>query len=399
MFERGVRELFEVLEGWEESRGPSSLTLTAHSPMDMGFRPYKADPGLADERTEAHFLEFRDNFQPLPVVSNITSFKLAGSTCRYLHPNAVDKILAAILQVEKLEMCLYEPKMKREAMRRDHRHALAQSLTRLSSLLALRTLRLWYSSSEPLNHSFRPGDLRSPNETVDALSIALRTLATSPDGVLKELHLFGPFILSPHFFWPAHDEESTNNKLSPSTLERVTIESSIIKPEGTWYYTGDPGSVEVYMEELIEADEADDSDSNPSTDSLIPHYFNDRREDFLNGDFPKNNWRRQLDGPHVDTLISAIAKGVQNMPDLKRLSLYMGRRLKGLRPVLIEVLATDEQLRNPPVIYEVDEVGKRKFNVWVGSGTSWEMDERIKKEMRRSVGEDGIVTVGTWPDD
>lgn len=402
VFEREVRGLFEVLKGREESGGPSSLRLKAYSPMDLGFRSYEADRGLGDERTEGHFLEFPDHVKPLPGVSRIKSFALARSVCRHLHPNAVGKILAAILQVEKLDLHLYEPKKKREAMRRDHRHALAQTFTRLSPLPALRSLHLHYESSEPLNHSFNPGDLRSADETVDALSIALRTLTSSPDGVLTELHLSGPFILSPHFFWPAHDEESTNEKLSLSTLQRVTIESSIITPERTWYYTGDPASVPIYTDELRGADEPDsdsDSDSNASTDSLIPDSFNDRREALLNGEIPSHNWRTQLDAPYVDTLISAIAKGVQNMPDLKRLSLNMGTQLQEFRAVFIEVLDADEELRSPPVRGEVDEVGKRRFDIWVGSQTSWQMDERVKMEMRKWVGEDGIVTVGTWPAD
>ncbi len=402
IFERGVRGLFEVLNGWEESCGPLSLRLGAYSPVDMGFRSYEADPGLGNVRTEGHFLEFPDDFEPLPLVSRITSFEVAGSSCRHLHPSAVDKILAAILQVERLDLHLYEPKMKREAMRRDHRNALAQNFARLSPLPALRTLHLHYGSSEPSNHSFSPGDLRSPNKTVDVLSIALHNLASSPDSVLKELYLSGPFILSPHFFWPGHDEESTNEKPFPSTLRRVTIEFSVITPEGTWYYTGDPASVPIYTEELRGVDDPasdPDSDSNASTDSLIPDSFNTCREALLNGDIPSHNWRTQLDAPHLDTLISAIARNVQNMPDLKRLSLNMGMQLEGFRGVAVEVLDADEESRNPPLKGEVDEVGKKRFKIWIGSQTSWDTDEKVKGEMRRAVGEDGIVTVGTWPAD
>ncbi|ERF72496.1 hypothetical protein EPUS_07705 [Endocarpon pusillum Z07020] len=397
-------------EGWEESRGPSRLRLKAYSPMDMGSRSYEADPGLEDERTEGHFLEFPDDSKSLPVVPRITSFELEGSGCRHLHLDAVGKILAAIPQVERLDLRLYEPKMKREAMRRDHRNALAQTFTRLSPLPSLRTLHLHYESREPLNHSFNPGDLRSPNQTVDGLSIALHTLSSSPGSVLKELYLSGPFILSPHPFWPPHDEESTNEKLSPSTLQRVTIESSVITPEGTWYYTGDPASVPINTDELRGADDPDsdsdsesdsdsDSNSNASTDSLVPDSFNARREALLNGDIPSHNWRTQLDAPHVDSLISAIARGVQNMPDLKGLSLKMGLQLQGFSALIVEVLDAGEELRDPPVSGEVDGMGKRRFKVWVGSETSWEMDENVKGEMRRSLGEDGVVTVETWPAD
>ncbi len=208
---------------------------------------------------------------------------------------------------------------------------------------------------------------------VDVLSIALHSLAFSAESVLKELYLSGPFILSPHFFWPGNEEASINEKIYPSNLQRVTIESSVITPEGNWYYTGDPASVPIYTEELRGADDPDsdsDSGSNASTDSLIPDSFNTRREALLNGDIPNHNWRTQLDASYLDTLISAIARGVQNMPDLKRLSLTRGMQLQGFRAVIVEVLDADEELRNPPVKGEVDEVGKRRFKIWVGSQTS-----------------------------
>ena len=88
------------------------------------------------------------------------------------------------------------------------------------------------------------------------------------------------------------------------------------------------------------------------------------------------------------------------MPGLKRLSLNMGMQIQAFRGVIVKALDADEGLGNPPGRGKVDEVKKRRFKIWVGGDqTSWEMDERVKGEKRRSVEEERIVTVGPWPAD
>ena len=65
----------------------------------------------------------------------------------------------------------------------------------------------------------------------------------------------------------------------------------------------------------------------------------------------------------------------------------MGMQIQAFRDVIVEALDADEGLGNPPVMGKVDEVKKKRFKIWVGGDqTSWEMDERVKEEMRRKRG-------------
>ncbi|KAM5341956.1 hypothetical protein ACJ41O_014987 [Fusarium nematophilum] len=260
---------------------------------------------------------------------------------------------------------------------------------------SLRTLYLNWDSSEPVNHSFIPSDLRDPSQlSTDAFSKALHVISQSLP--ITELFLYGPVIISPELFWP-NDSQSPDPLPHWPTLQYLTVNASILTPDGSYYYTGTPESEseddDPWWPESPRPETDVDAADYPSDDSRVRDPFNRLDVWRSSGSVPLNGWRRELDPERFNPLLLALSRAACCMPELRELEFYMGMSdAQGPSGIVLSGEVDWEAESEAGGIREVEYVTERRWKVKTGSKAKWEPGEEVVDLWRQFVGRGGVIT-------
>ncbi|KAM5364055.1 hypothetical protein ACJZ2D_011672 [Fusarium nematophilum] len=402
-FSRAVHAFFSSLHAWQEEEAisgasvsvsrPIALNMTACCRLDSGALQRK---GIGLYRMDGNFLDFVEPWSVLPKLKRVSDLSI-GDSIRPLHPDAVFKIIEALPSVETLGIHMLEPGPRWEDTRREHRCALTRHLSSINSTAfsSLRTLYLNWDSSEPVNHSFIPSDLRDPSQlSTDAFSKALHVISQSLP--ITELFLYGPVIISPELFWP-NDSQSPDPLPHWPTLQYLTVNASILTPDGSYYYTGTPESEseddDPWWPESPRPETDVDAADYPSDDSRVRDPFNRLDVWRSSGSVPLNGWRRELDPERFNPLLLALSRAACCMPELRELEFYMGMSdAQGPSGIVLSGEVDWEAESEAGGIREVEYVTERRWKVKTGSKAKWEPGEEVVDLWRQFVGRGGVIT-------
>ncbi|CAN8105948.1 unnamed protein product [Discula destructiva] len=381
VFRSVTRHLFEILSQWDGSQGRFELHFDAvwdieiqdNEPVDLFFQASKSS-------ASRRYLTLPD--QPLlSPVQCITSFTNSNCGGRAFHPSALCSLALAMPRLTHLSLSYLDPVPARQALRRDHRCALASGLLSLSSLAALSHLTI---DREPMssihNHSFSVGTLNN-SSGIDDFSAALEVLAGRPG--LADLRLEDTLVSAQLFLgvrtWP--------------TLRRLTINSrDILAPSGAWYYKGNPDAVEA---------EVDSAPGSPSLASSTEHSDSEGEEDeVLNGERPAHQWRMHPDPLTFNPLVAAFTDAVvSRMPVLKSAWLQMGMNMSDFIGVEIEFMEAGVKIEDRPGWKKdsKEEIMVRRCYCWIGRAAEWEVPEEVLAVWKEWAGSRGRVEIGRWP--
>ncbi|KAI1080646.1 hypothetical protein F5B20DRAFT_589023 [Whalleya microplaca] len=366
-----VKHLFLLLKQWEHDASPPEndnfgrleLILRIHPPMDWGNRPAEIGFGIGFARTENRYLNLDFNGTELPRVQRVTGFSLPISVGHPLHPTAVIVLLGAMPRVSKADLGLLEPKLRMVRVRKAHRLALAQG------------------------------------DGVDELSRTLRVL--SQRSPLVDLHLSN-FVISSELFVDLRRHQAGHDTANIwPNLQRFSITSGLVAPNGKCYYTWNPADVDIEPDQQVLSSAGEheihmgiyDHDAEDNVFGIPDN------EDVLNGESPTHEWRTRPDIEMFDPLILSMSQAVLKMPALKRLSFQIAMNMSDFTGLMLECIEAGENSIDPPDLKsELDEeVNVRRWKAWVGDATEWDIPQEIDELWRQWVGEEGKVIVGRWP--
>lgn len=415
-FDKGVRALLDLLRHWEEDTPGGfagyggddfALRIEAHSPMDGKFGLHSVPVGIGRDRYAGRYLVFVEALAegtspaPLPTVRRVSHF-LYENPERQFHPAALCQVLDALPNLETIDLDLGEPPFKALGRRREHRLALAAGLEKLE-LSRLTSLRInWSCNMDPFNHSFNCGDLTV--DGVDALNEALRRLAQRCP--LRELELKHALV-SPELFVDHKAGLSPVGMDSAtvwSNLQRFTITTGMVAPNGTWYYTGDldaqsPGW-DATDHDFDDTDDDEDADSRVSSDDdgELEQDRPSRRDDLLNGVRPAHEWRNRPDPSLFNPLVRAMALAATQAPNLKRLAFQMAMDLGDPIGVEFEFLAAGvPSMGSYGQSSESEhEVKVRRVRSLHGSMSEVLLEDDVNALLKEWVGEGGVVVHEIW---
>ncbi|KAH7264680.1 hypothetical protein B0J15DRAFT_491216 [Fusarium solani] len=374
---------------------PIHLNMSVESRLDSSSLQRQ---GIGLYRMGGHFIDFTEPYSVLPKVRRVSELSIRG-VLRPLHPSAAFRIVSALPSLEYICIDLLEPDATREDMQTQHRSALTQHLSSMNrtSFSSLRTLYLNWDSCEPWNHSFIPNDLRDPKQgSKDTLSAALHTISQSLP--ITELFLYGPFIISSELFWPI-DSPAPDSPPHWPTLQCLTVNASIVAPDGTYYYTGTPGTPEPedgdpWWPESPRAEAEVDAAGYASDDSRVRDPFNRHDIRRSNGTLPLNNWRSELDPERFNPLALALSRAVCCMPVLGELDFCMGMSdIQGSSGIVLYGEAESDVASLLSGNREMEHVKRRGWRAEIGRNAKWEPPEEMLELWRRFVGPGGVVTV------
>lgn len=398
VFGAAMKDLLELLRGWEHdvpdgddnSIGRLEVRLQVVFDVDMSRGPaeFNFDPSRSSAGRRYLSLEGAE----LPIVRRITTLAVDSYGGRALHPTAMCQLAAMMPRLRKLELEYLDPVNKCMAMRKEHRMALAAGLEslNLSQLNYLHIQR--QSSDETFNHSFNCADLEV--DGIDPLNDALRKISQSLP--LTELHL-SDTLISPHLFRLSID--SGSDASTWPTLRRFTIKAGLISPSGRWYYTGNLNDVEQGSgspatwsedEEVVEGFDSEagstDSEDDPDRDAVT------------NGQRPSHVWRTRPDPEVFNPLVEDMADAVLRMPQLQQGHLEISLSYGDPIDVVLQCADIDQPFAES-FSRQADKGGKetRRWQVWVGTATKWEIPSKVEQKWRAWLGADGKYVQSRWP--
>ncbi|XDG10595.1 hypothetical protein ABKA04_010210 [Annulohypoxylon sp. FPYF3050] len=371
-----ILKLLNVLKDWDDAGARLELRVVMvrydHTAGGIQFAGIKSG-------TPSRYL-ILDEVE-LPAVHCVASLKIGACPGRALHPTATCQLAGAFPLLEKLYFEVLDPVNRQRRMRKDHRLALAASLTALN-LPKLTHLSIHRTTTTDVyNHSFECGGLEE--DGIDALNDALRKLSQTPP--LTDLVLTGALI-SPDLFRSRRTADPDSSEWP--TLRNFTVEAGIVAPSGQWYYTGDPDAVEPG----VESSYRDGSEASESDDDDRDH---DLRE---NGVRPTHLWRTQPDPDLFDALVKDMADAVLRMPQLRLGSLEINPG-HGPSAIILKCAEATCALEDRPdwQLDSEEEKTTRRWHAWIGEGTEWEMPKDVKVLWAEWLGDSGKSAIGRWP--
>ncbi|KAF2158001.1 hypothetical protein K461DRAFT_28342 [Myriangium duriaei CBS 260.36] len=332
-FQASIHSLYAILNSW----GTRGLSLE----LSAIFAPQHGDESFAPQSIQDAQAGFFRRYltlsnSSLPVVNAISSLETVATAGRALHPSTICQLAAALPNLQRLEIEYFDPLPKREALRKEHRHALAMGLQSLH-LPALSYLGIKCNPSFSVyNHSFDCSDLSL--DGIDPLSTAIRHLSRSSPQ-LEELTL-QDVQMSPDLLRDPDPEDG----LTWQSLRRFHIKASPVSPDGRWYYTGDPGAVEQGVDSAPGSDDgseaSDDGDNDTDSGSGSSEDDDLDRDVVVNGVRPSHFWRTEPDAKMVDPLLDAVADAVGRMPLLESGRVEIGEEVGDAAALVVECDAT-----------------------------------------------------------
>ncbi|KAK3368527.1 hypothetical protein B0H63DRAFT_515115 [Podospora didyma] len=336
---------------------------------------------------------------------------------RLLHPIAIGRLIDQIPLLHSLTLVVKSPANKQRKMRKQHRKALAKSLTlpllRPDGLRNLLYLKISNNDARtPEYHCYKRGNLQD-NNGVDPLNDAIRKLGQQTP--LQELTLQDTL----------HQKSGRNGLaiVGVAFLQRFYILAHIVAPSGEWYFTGDKAACKRKIRRIcavnwgdespVEDSSTDDDKSDiPSEEGAEPddHGWHDGEEDRVG---PRLLWRDMPDSDTLGPLLVAMARGLgQDMPRLRHGTLYV--RCESLSsydpdynvevqcaaagwPFALDLFQSENGLANPH--QAVSSV--RTCRISLGRSVhSWVVPDEMKSAWRDWLGDDGVLEIGTgrWKD-
>lgn len=383
-FRKAVKSFLGELEGWHGSLKLCIWPLTVTEPDDVRGVPSHL---TLDDGTAAS----------LPVVRVVTGFQVGWTHCE-MHPTAMCQLAGVFPRLQTLDLLMDDD--HQHHLRVERRAALARGLVRLKGLLPkLRSLSLACHSQPIYNYSFKCRSLEDEQRGVDEVSEAVRLLAQE---TVTELSLHG-FLLSPDLFRdrsPPADQDAGATAAWP-LLRRLVIDARLMGADGRWYFTGNPNKFR-FLEgwSPVAPDDDHDSDSNSDSDSSVGSYrAADARTRDTEGDGeePDNEWRDRADPGTFHPLIQELTTTVrEHMPNLRVGSLRVSHSHSP--SVTIACATAGERLpdnfsRDGSGSEDDDRVQQRRWDVYIGESTEWDIPEDLLEQWREWVGEEGSVCV------
>jgi hypothetical protein len=202
-------------------------------------------------------------------------------------------------------------------------------------LVALTIFDLHFDYSEPRNHGWKPHSLLANQNAPDSLSQALRKVSQAPN--LRFFRINFDAVISPEMFWPQVDVSNNSfetlkkdppNEFWPS-LEEFQIRPSAILPDGTWMFSGVPGSPSLriddnpprwpkwFREKYGSDGEPEDMSDYDSDNSNNPNRCPALYEKQETGRNPQWEYRRAVKEDMFETWIRSMGHATQLMPKLK----------------------------------------------------------------------------------
>ncbi|KAH8901681.1 hypothetical protein GQ53DRAFT_740457 [Thozetella sp. PMI_491] len=397
-FEAAISALFAMLAEWETQEGENDvanisnleLRLGAEWDIDKSEGPVDFDFDVTKSSASRRYLTAEG--VELPAVRRISAFQTFALAGRTLHPTATCKILAALPHLEKLDLEFLDPVPKRRELRRSLRIALGTGLERLQlpKLMSLRLSREEMASVN--NHSFDCGDLEQ--DGIDALNAAVRKLAQSSP--LTHLDL-SDCLVSTDLFQHRSSPGGSNSSIW-STLQEFHINGGIVSPSGAWYYTGDAGASQPEPASPIGDDDDDDDEEDDDSDGASESDDDLEADAVANGNRPTHIWRNRPDPDVFNRLAQAMADAVLHMPSLEMGQLQIGMNLHSPVGIELQCAAAGREMRAPDWTPEPDQERLvRRWRVWVGIESQWAVPAEVTAKWKEWVGEEGIISVGKWP--
>jgi hypothetical protein len=177
------------------------------------------------------------------------------------------------------------------------------------------------------------------------------------------------------------------------------VRAGIVAPSGAWYYTGNPGAVEPGSDTTgVRSD--DEEDSAPSGSEASSTDSDDVDKDaVVNGTRPSHMWRKRPDPEVFGPLAKDMADAVLRMPQLQSGYLEIGTDYGPPIGVVFQCAEAGQGFVDPPDWKQDSEEEKRtrRWKVWVGTATEWEVPDDVNAKWKEWLGEDGKVVVGGWP--
>ncbi|KAF8458795.1 hypothetical protein BDZ91DRAFT_742706 [Kalaharituber pfeilii] len=431
IFTDGIFKLFTVLREWDmdgAQQGHIYLVLSGvWAPMDPTHRP--AGPEMDrywndhSTGTDLGWMRFRHSYLRLsaeggggdvvlPRTRQVKDAEIVGRNTRRIHAGDVARIVGALEGVESVVLLgLGDEEMlwadRRQEMRKDFGSVLLANC-KSGVFDHLRSLTLCLCTIEPNNHSLSPAALHPSSPSTDHLSLALNAVSRLPH--LSILKLTTPAALSPSLFWPP-EFNSTPSLASWPALEVLEVDFTMLRPDGTWYFTGDPRTVKP-DDELVPpgGDIEPPSDRDYESDSSAPDVWPRMREGRAEGSIPSHRWRTALDQAKWDDVVLALGKMVAKAAKVRRVRVGIHGQAKGSgarggdeTPQRESwegwYLGVGERLdRDGGTLGVEDDTAKRRWLIKVevvGNGAGWQAVGEVARVLKHGVGPEGVVKVVT----
>ncbi|KAK7917750.1 hypothetical protein PG985_011358 [Apiospora marii] len=341
-----------------------------------------------------------------------------------LHPFTSCQLATHFPGLQRLQLQYRDPALKRAALRKTTRSALARGIDSLGQLPKLEELSIQRVGHEPANHSFDNPCLEDNERidvAVDTLCDSLRKLAQN--GRLQKLELQCEFI-SPDLFrdrrrrHPGRDHDGDQGKEETEddwpSLRSFEIRASIVAPSGRWYYTGNQDDVEQTVPLLgvpsvsdVPADDGEDdvddvdNSSEACSDADADDFLRDRE---ANGAIPLHPWRTKPIPEEFNPLVVDLVSAVGRMPRLKSGSFLIDKLehsgFYGRNPILLrcheagELIWNKREERNEVVTSDETQEPCRLWEIEFDKDTAWKVPPKLRRQCVDWVGPGGKVLIG-----
>ncbi|KAI1094226.1 hypothetical protein F5B19DRAFT_490654 [Rostrohypoxylon terebratum] len=374
-----ILKLLNVLKDWDDTDARLELQVFAIHDDDTvrTGMSFECDVTIVGSPTRYIRLDEVE----LPTVQCVVSLDIETSPDCALHPIAMCQLAGTFPHLEKLTMEVLDPVNRRRRMRKDHRLALAAGLATLK-LPKLTHLSIHRATTTDIrNHNFRCGDFEE--DGFDALNDALRELSqTTP---LTDLVLTNILISSDLF--RSRRTADPDSSIWP-TLRNFSIKAGINAPNGRWYYTGDPDAVEPGR-----GSSYGDDDGEPSESEELEDY-----DPEANGVRPGHHWRTQPDPGPFNALVKDMADAVLRMPQLRTGTLDIGPHDGYPDETIFKCAEATYTFDDRPDQQSDsdEEKATRRWHVWVGENSEWEVPTDVKVLWTEWLGDSGKFAISRW---
>ena len=364
VFGRDSKQPLRLILGPPRDPSPDTghrLDISKHSCLRFGSRTYLED------------------------VDWVTRFTCFADGEAYVAPASMMNLLKSLPKVKEVTINMEDDKMRVPGLWIELRAEFARSLRRVH-LPDLTNLHLIYPYEEPLDQRFVYSPARGTTRgkpTQDALSTAFHNLLTASPN-LKTVYLSGPVCFDESLFWP--DNAKPNNEARWSNLETLTIEMSVVRPDGGWYLDSHPDMPLDEPENLFI--DSDDESEVSLTDLIFdPDYLYAHGT----GNFYKLSCRSQPN-ESLERVLEAAARAAKTMPSLRSFTFTM--RVEACprtdyepKTFASSYAGNGYKIEDKPLPYS--------FLHWCGP-SEWKMSESLEKSWKEVLGAETMIYYQEW---
>jgi hypothetical protein len=426
-FSVSFKSIFDILKSWEsENQGRINpygivLQVEAWSPSDEG------SDEIRQGRWQRSSLMIED-LNSLPSIQTITGFTLWMYCRRMIDPSGAAALTEKMPNLQSIKWQLFDnekwEKFNEERCQRrsckSQTHfknqtnisrtlGFARRLTNDLSIANLTTFDLEFLYEEPKNHGWTPHPILQASGQGDALSQALHQISQAPN--LRIFRIGEPIIISTEIFWPlrpnpsktqiengSHTQVKHGSPFWPSLEEFYIVLSSVL-PDGTWMFSGVPGSPSPSLSledrgraspppwfgERFDGDIDDHEVSgNDSDDSNIPDKIPALREPLETGATPCWQFRRLMRDDVYESWARSMALATECMPKLKTGLLSMRSGLGG-------DVGEHWDCYIHTICQTLDNGGK-EWDIQIGQGIIFDLNMNLQRFLQEKAGSLGRVS-------